>query len=315
MKTILIVALTLGLAASSPSAPHKFEDGFVERTLAIVIRDNAATAEYSIALNQSTLNELLDQWKKEADSRQPEPSESTSAKTTAKLQSCDGSKSDTETETFIDPKPDSRIEISEPESTTQSSPKLHPKLHTKGGEDSQTERPQEQNRQAPEATSSPAATTSVAQPADESEEEKSLPHDDENPIHERLLAELKSIGPDQIAQRIQINCDGQPLKIKNVVASPAPRHPFNLKVKFEFELPPTKSAQLDIVDNNFRQQTGAVRYAIKALGSTMLVKSNAAPIIIRAKRVELAGLSEKETVSETSISAKILVMSNSDKDD
>jgi len=96
-----------------------------------------------------------------------------------------------------------------------------------------------------------------------------------------------------------------------VKASPAPRHPFNLVVRFEFELPPTKSVQLDIADTNFLRQTGAVRYAIKAVGSTMLVKSNAAPIIIRAKRVELVGLSRKETVSATSISAKILLMSNS----
>ena len=177
----------------------------------------------------------------------------------------------------------------------------------------QEQQEQKQDRRAPGATTS-AATTSVTKPTEESEE-KSLPHDDENPIHERLLAVLKSVGPDQIARRIQITCDDQPLKVKNVQASPAPRHPFNLVVKFEFELPPTRSGQLDIVDKNFRQQTGAVRYAIKALGSTMLVKSNAAPIIIRAKRVELAGLSRKETVSETSISAKILLMSNSDKED
>jgi len=281
--------------------------------LAIVIRDNVATAEYSIGLNESTLTELLAQWEKsEADSSQPEPLESTNADP---AQSPDVSKPDPPTGTFIDPKPDSKTEISDPESKIQSNPKLKPG-ETEAG--SQTKAGRVLNRQ----TSSPSAELTANSAVDESTGEphqgKSLPQNDEedkNPIHERLLATLKRMGPKQISRRIHVNCDGKPLKIKNVEASPAPRHPFNLVVKFEFELPLTKSVQLDIADTNFLRQTGAVRYAIKAAGSTMLVKSNAAPIIIRAKRVELAGLSRKETVSKTSISAKILLVSNSNKED
>ena len=304
MKIILIVAMTLGLASSPRSAPHKFEDDFVERTLAIVIRDNVATAEYSIGLNESTLNQLLDQWEKEAALKQPTPSKSSTAHP---AQSPDDSKSDTQTKTFIAPKPVSKTKISESNSAIQSAAKVEPNDHEKSSS--------EHLPTSPGSTSQSSAKAPIDGSSEESDQDKSEPHDDENPIHERLLVALKKNGPDQIAQRIVVTCDGQPLKIKDVTASPAARHPFILTVKFEFEIPPLKSAKLEISDKNFRHQTGAVRYAIKALGSTMLVKSNKAPIIIRAQRVELAGLSEKETISETSISAKILLMSNSDKED
>lgn len=285
MKTILLVGLTLGLAMAPRSAPHKFEDGFVERTLAIVIRDNVATAEYSIGLNESTLNDLLQHWKNSEEAA--------------------GIKEPTDLPAL----PETSTPLPTQSSEQQSSDKspAAPVSNTQTNDE-----PAEKIASSPESESAKTQPTTAPAETSGSDDQSS---DLENPIHEQLLAELQKSGPTQIARQILITCQGKPLEIKNISASPAPRHPFNLVVRFEFEIPAVKSAQLLIEDQNFRQQTGAVRYAIKALGGTMLVKSNVAPIIVRAQRRELAGLSKKESLSETSISAQILIMSNSEEDD
>jgi len=41
---------------------HEFEDGFVERSVAVVVRDNVARIEYSIGLNPTTREALIDFW-------------------------------------------------------------------------------------------------------------------------------------------------------------------------------------------------------------------------------------------------------------
>ena len=89
---------------------------------------------------------------------------------------------------------------------------------------------------------------------------------------------------------------------------------FNLIVKFEFEIPDLKSAKLKIQDHNFLQYNGAIRNALKTRGSSMLVRSDTAPIIVRAQRHELKGLSQKEASTRTSISADILIMSKLNKE-
>ena len=95
------------------------------------------------------------------------------------------------------------------------------------------------------------------------------------------------------------------LRINQVSVERAPRHPFNLLVKFQFKIPPAETTELRIIDETFNQQHGAVRYALKALGSTILLKSNVAPIVVRAKRVETKDLSPKELAEQTTILVRL----------
>ena len=62
-----VVSLTLLLVTlPSKSGAHEFEDGFVERSVAVVIRDNIAIVEYSIGLNPDTKVQLIDFWMSQA---------------------------------------------------------------------------------------------------------------------------------------------------------------------------------------------------------------------------------------------------------
>jgi hypothetical protein len=106
-------------------------------------------------------------------------------------------------------------------------------------------------------------------------------------------------------------CDGRRITPEAVDLGPTPVHPFILVVKFEFQLPVSNDIELNVEDRNFPDLTGAVRYALKAKGNSMLLKSNAAPILIRADRVELAGMTLVERAKCTTISAKLAVIEKS----
>ena len=41
---------------------HEFEDGFIERSVAVVVRDNIARLEYSLGLNPNTRQQLIEFW-------------------------------------------------------------------------------------------------------------------------------------------------------------------------------------------------------------------------------------------------------------
>ncbi len=309
MKTVLSIALTL-LAVAYP-APHEFEDGFVERTFAIVIRDNLATAEYSIALNESTLKEILDQWQSPEVGQTPKNKQPSLETATIKpdagsgplIAPAEGSLAKShELDQLKTERDKTEARLNQPEKSA-SAPSVH--SDEAGREDLLSQ------------IKSPGRLSSGfgfdLEKTAQSTNDPGSQHLDA-PIPEELLALLNKQGPSQIAGQIVITCNGQSLKIKNVSAAAAPRHPFNLIVKFEFEIPDLKSAKLKIQDHNFLQYNGAIRNALKTRGSSMLVRSDTAPIIVRAQRHELKGLSQKEASTRTSISADILIMSKLNKE-
>lgn len=57
--------LLIQIVAGAVSA-HELEDGFVERTIQVVIRDNVATVKYSVGLSDSTKAEILQHWTRES---------------------------------------------------------------------------------------------------------------------------------------------------------------------------------------------------------------------------------------------------------
>ena len=282
-----IFTLILLSAGISSAAPHQFEDGFVERTLAVVVRDNLATAEYSIGLNESTIETLLAEWESESRVKQdsePIPEAKHPQSSSSKIDSARISTQENTANPTAKPKPGIASPTTQAPSITKNS-KFAP------------------------IVDQPPSTTPAPDSAQSSTDEV------EHVINPEVLGKFQKALATQLTQRIQINSGEQELEIKSVSVEAAPRHPFALVVKFQFEIPNTETSQIRIVDQCFAGQNGAVRYSLKALGSTILLKSNVAPIIVRAKRIELQGLSKKETTEHTSISVRLATMSTSKTDD
>lgn len=66
MKLVILafsIIANLGFPPVHPTS-HQFEDDFVERTLAIIIRGNKAEITYSIGLNENTTEKILSKWSK-----------------------------------------------------------------------------------------------------------------------------------------------------------------------------------------------------------------------------------------------------------
>lgn len=61
MTIILCLAFAV-LIAVGEAKGHELEDGFVERSVAVVVRDNVARMEYSIGLNPNTRQQLIAFW-------------------------------------------------------------------------------------------------------------------------------------------------------------------------------------------------------------------------------------------------------------
>ena len=49
--------------ASHPAASHVYADNYIDRSLSIVIRDQSARIEYSVAMNDTTIRRLIKEWR------------------------------------------------------------------------------------------------------------------------------------------------------------------------------------------------------------------------------------------------------------
>lgn len=265
---------------------HKFEDGFVERTCAVVVEGNKATVQYQIGLNEKTIQDLLVQWtdnKPKSVSETSQPSETSDPK----------QKEDQQVPVLERNQNAKQIEA---KPGTAANSNRNPK--TKKSKKIGTENDKAKPKLSPDAKS------------------KTQLNDSENGVEEDVITiatldKFQSVAGQEVAKRFKVTCNKKLIPVKNIKVEKAPRHPFVLLIKFELELPVFETGEVVISDENFRQQTGAVRYALKGTGDTMLLKSNVAPIVIRAKRIELSGLSAKETADKTSISARLAIMSTS----
>lgn len=271
---------------------HKFENGFVERTCAVVVEGNKATVQYQIGLNEFTIRELMAEWAK---TKKPEgfknalpENEKSKTEVTPKTNSESKSQVGPAAQTEPSDSVNSKAQKQELPVKAPNSPKGNPASRSKDSNEAPTSRTQ----------TKPGSTEDTSETEDE-------------PISKEALDEFLVVAGTEIAKRFKIKCDEKSIPIKSVSAEKAPRHPYVLLIKFKFELPANDSVQLEIADENFRNQKGAIRYALKGSKDTMLLNSNVAPIVIRAKRVELGGLSAKEVADQTSISAKLAIMSNS----
>ena len=294
----LAVCLFGGLSGSV--CAHEYEDGFVERSLTITIRDGVGYGEYQIGLNAITAAQVLklaEQLRQQARLASATQQQSSAAGETA-----------TAVEASTDPLVELNPVVDKPDAVSKVdvTPRAVPPK-----EESPKEEP-------PKVVPNQSVGTGVGE-------------------HLTDLAMIKRFGELQrqwFAGRLKLACNGQQVALSKVSIEPAARHPFSVVVKFQFSVEvkqaideqgkadnekaagatskPDSSqgsvVDFQVTDGLFSGHHGATRYALRSRGSTMVLQSNVAPALVRADRVEVvlgAGANEDEKPPE--IQAKLLV--------
>ncbi|MDB2685804.1 hypothetical protein N9Y42_01160 [Mariniblastus sp.] len=276
---------------------HVYEDGFVERSLKITIRDGVGYGEYHIGLNEKTADQIL----KVAEQLEQE-----------KLQLELMNKQSTATGQHDHSK------------TSQSASPM------KAHETSQIDLPNKAVE--PDKATKLKANAKI----DLSLKPSAVPL--KQPFvgsggHLTDLATIKRFGDlhsHWFADRLKILSDGELVELTNVSVEPASRHPYSVLVKFQFSLdkkkvvngsPNVKQSSVEqksdslanevvdfeLTDRLFEQNQGAARYALRARGTTMLLRSNVAPALVRADRVEIAQKAAITKETLPAIKAKLTV--------
>ena len=294
----LAVCLFGGLSGSV--CAHVYEDGFVERSLTITIRDGVGYGEYQIGLNANTAAQVL----KLAEHlrQQARLASATQQQSSAAGETATAVEASTDPLVELNPVVDKPDAVSKVDVTPRAVP---PK----------EESPKEES---PKVVPNQSVGTGVGE-------------------HLTDLAMIKRFGELQrqwFAGRLKLACNGQQVALSKVSIEPAARHPFSVVVKFQFSVE-TKQAideqgkadnkkaagatskpdssqgsvvDFQVTDGLFSGHHGATRYALRSRGSTMVLQSNVAPALVRADRVEVvlgAGANEDEKPPE--IQAKLLV--------
>ena len=278
---LIDVALAFGsILVANAGEPHKFDDGFVERTMAVVIRDKTGHVEYSIGLNESTVRDLLGTWESSS-GEIAEPSNSTDTSVPSRSA---GQPFNKKLEASL------ANAVGNPSNKSTDLSKTNPSgkpVDSAGSESKQRKK----NVSAGKSTSTqPTASKNSA---------------DGHEIAPELMARFKKLAPVAIAKGLKITCDEKSIPIISIEEGPPSRHPFTMTIKFKFELPEFKICDLKINDENFADQSGAARYAFKTAGRSMLMQSDVAPILVRANRIELAQPSKRELRPGTSINVRL----------
>lgn len=233
MIILLAVAAALAsLSMSEAANSHRYEDDYIERAFAVVVKDRTAICEYSVGLNTKTANKLLKQ-----------------------------------------------IQQRQLQAKSKESPQ-------KKGKPSKDPTPEKE----PETT---APTNEIESATDSSNSQEGSPASGEHLTDPDTIRQFSKLSAFWLEHGMVVTCNGKPTKLTKIKLTPEARHPFSMTIQFEFQIEVAPSSDsprtgnLKIQDRMFPQFDGAVRYAIKTRGNSMLARSNVAPILVRADRVEL----------------------------
>ena len=116
-----------------------------------------------------------------------------------------------------------------------------------------------------------------------------------------IEARFRDMALSHVADQLQIVCNGKPVRIQPVSSEISPRHHVNALLTYEFQLPDDRRIEITVSDSVFAQNNGVVRYAVKPRGRAMLLKSDVAPALVRAARINLSGLSPTERRQKTTL--------------
>ena len=292
---------------------HEFEDGHVERTVALFVEDDRVIVEYGIGCNENTMRELIERWNSKYESTNE--LENPADEDANMLEPADGN-----------PTAESSIgDAAESESDSTQSQLIEAATEEQG-----------------ESLQQSGAAESGAESAEESDEEETatgeieiVEPDASQPeaiegtpleIESALLDEFADAAIRGLGSQISVTCNSVPGRMIAIEAGPSSRHHVDILVRMEFELFPEieemPAGQPDPVpqtgddsdsgdvhfafaDGNFAENTGAVRYAMKARRDAFLKESNVAPLIVRAERIELNDLDDAQIKSVTTVNTVI----------
>lgn len=126
--------------------------------------------------------------------------------------------------------------------------------------------------------------------------------ENETELTHRFCEEVRN----HLAKKFELQLDGERIDMEVASVDPFAEHHKTAVMKLVAELPDgSTGGQLTLQDASFMKLDGAVRYSIKGRGKTLVTKSNAAPIIIRAKRIELGALDADQRSEVCQIKAKV----------
>ncbi len=233
------------------AAAHQFEDGYVERTVAVRVRDQVGKIEYSIGLNDATMEQFRHRW------------------------------------------PDDR------------------ELYEKFQQDSS-------NRQSSHQPSTGTTTPVPQQPSPElasglpTDKDLNLPEDGTLVNEIKLIEAFAKVAAPHLQSGIRVSVNSSPIILKLVSAAPSPRHHATLDIIWKFELTDAPLIDLSVRDTNFLRQPGGIKYSLKTSGTSMTLRSNVAPILIRSTRIGLDVTSVKNRLLAPGIEARIRVLQPAD---
>ena len=238
------VATWLTLAAilcPNRAVAHQFEDGFIERAVAVRIRDREVRIEYSIGLNDATMKKFIDHWPNDQE--------------------------------------------------------LHEEFHGELIEGLEPPIPGNKKNVAP-----------VEKPA---EAPINLPEEGTLVNEIQLIRNFAKVAAPQLTAGLRVSVNKKPIDLKLVSAEPSGKHHVTLETVWKFQLPQLPSnglVELSVQDTNFLQQPGGIKYSLKTSGSSMTLRSNVAPILIRSTRIGLDSVSVRQRLRSPGIEAGINVL-------
>ncbi len=109
----------------------------------------------------------------------------------------------------------------------------------------------------------------------------------------------------ELVRRLKVELEGKRVPASAISVEVAPRHHVNSVIQLQVNLPDVEQLKLLVDDPTFDHYDGVIRTALKAKGRAMIMNSNVAPILVRAKRLELSGLSPKSRTEVSQISVKL----------
>lgn len=113
----------------------------------------------------------------------------------------------------------------------------------------------------------------------------------------------------QLVDDWSLEVEGERLKPMDLNVEPYAEHHKTAVLKFQAKIPESvEDASFRLIDHSFLNLDGAVRYALKSKGNSLLTNTDVAPIIIRAKRIELSSMSEAQRKEACQINARFVIV-------
>ena len=285
----LAVYCVLGVFAGSSTTvcAHVYEDGFVERSLTITIRDGIGYGEYQIGLNEKTARQILEL----AEQLKIKNAQTESTKELPNAAGDHGG--------LQSPLP---APLTKPEQAEDSSGAAESAIESKlSAAESRAEPQKLRAVGSGEHLTDPAAIKLFGELQQEwFTDHLKLSSDGQAVELSKVLVEPAARHPYSVLVKFQFSLHKNDANETKLVAG---------EPDVATKSVPAANRVIDfqVTDGVFSGFAGATRYALRGRGATMLLQSNVAPILVRAERVEVDSETAVKKISSPTVKAKLTV--------